>query len=139
MISKTAEYALRAVTCLAAAPSRAMSADAMAEVTKVPRRYLTRVMQDLAAAEVVGSKSGPGGGYLLSQEIEQLSVLDVINAVSPLERIRECPLGIESHTELCPLHAVLDEAYAKTEAAFEGVTLKQLIESTNPVAPLCSA
>lgn len=139
MISKTAEYALRAVAYLAAEPSRAMSADAMAEVTKVPRRYLTRVMQDLAAAEVVVSKSGPGGGYLLLKETKRLSVLDVINAVSPLERIRECPLGIESHTELCPLHAVLDEAYAKTETAFQGVTLKQLIESTDSIIPLCAS
>ena len=31
----------------------------------MPRRYLTRVMQDLASAGLVGSRSGPGGGYIL--------------------------------------------------------------------------
>lgn len=136
MISKTAEYALRAVTCLAG-DAKALSADVLAKKTKVPRRYLTRVMQDLAAAEIVGSRSGPGGGYALAIPIEDLTILDVINAVSPVERITSCPLGLDSHTSLCPLHAELDKAYAATEAAFAAVTIKQLIDSTSPIIPLC--
>lgn len=138
MISKTAEYALRAVTWLAREPSKAISADVLAEKTKVPRRYLTRVMQDLAAAEVVESRSGPGGGYVLVIATDELTILEVINAVSPLERIRSCPLGIEEHTSLCPLHAELDRAYAAQEGAFSAVTIKQLVESTSPIIPLCS-
>lgn len=137
MISKTAEYALRAVTCLAANEEKALSADVLAEKTKVPRRYLTRVMQDLAAVNLVGSRSGPGGGYLLAKSIDELTILDVVNAVSPLERIKSCPLGLDSHKSLCPLHAELDKAYAATEAAFAAVTLKQLVESTSPIVPLC--
>jgi hypothetical protein len=49
MLSKTAEYALRAVTSLAANGEYALPSDVLAEKTKVPRRYLTRVMQDLTA------------------------------------------------------------------------------------------
>ncbi|MFG0335677.1 MAG: RrF2 family transcriptional regulator [Maioricimonas sp. JB049] len=137
MLSKTAEYALRAATCMAEHPEKPLSADVLAGKTKVPRRYLTRVMQDLAAAGLVESRSGPGGGYLLAKPIDALSILDVINAVSPLERIRSCPLGIDSHTSLCPLHEELDRAYAAQEAAFAGVTLQQLVESASPVKPLC--
>lgn len=138
MLSKTAEYALRAVTCMAEKSEMPASADSLAEKTKVPRRYLTRVMQDLATAELVTSRSGPGGGYLLAKAIDELTILDVINAVSPLERIKSCPLGLDSHTSLCPLHAELDRAYAATEAAFAAVTLKQLLESTSPIKPLCN-
>ena len=139
MISKTAEYALRAIACLAADAERPLSADVLAEKTKVPRRYLTRVMQDLAAERLVDSRSGPGGGYVLAQAPDKLTILAVINAVSPLERIKSCPLGLESHTSLCPLHAELDRAYAATEAAFAAVTIKQLLESTSPVVPLCES
>ena len=137
MISKTAEYALRAVTCLAAGGDAALSADVLAEKTKVPRRYLARVMQDLAAADLVASRSGPGGGYHLARPPGELTILDIVNAVSPLERITSCPLGLESHTSLCPLHAELDKAYAATEAGFAAVTIKQLLESTSPIVPLC--
>ncbi|QDU44774.1 RrF2 family transcriptional regulator [Symmachiella dynata] len=137
MISKTAEYALRAVTCLANDTHSPASADVLAKKTKVPRRYLTRVLQDLAAAGLVASRSGPGGGYVLKQETGKLTILDVINAVAPLERIKSCPLGLNSHTSLCPLHSELDRAFAATEAAFAAVTIRQLLESTNPIVPLC--
>jgi len=137
MLSKTAEYALRAVVFLAGRPDEPASADLLAERTKAPRRYLHRVLQDLAAAGLASSRPGPGGGYSLAKAPRDVSILDVVNAVSPLERIRSCPLGLSSHTELCPLHAELDRAYAATEAAFAGVTLQALLESTSPVIPLC--
>ncbi|EMI19847.1 Rrf2 family/BadM/Rrf2 family transcriptional regulator/Rrf2 family [Rhodopirellula maiorica SM1] len=136
MLSKTAEYALRAVTCLGTRTGQPSSADILAEQTKVPRRYLNRVLQDLAAAGLVRSRSGPGGGYELAKEPAEITILDVVNAVAPLERINTCPLGLKSHTSLCPLHAELDRAYEATQAAFAGVTMQQLLESTNPIIPL---
>lgn len=139
MLSKTAEYALRAMVLLASVPHQPRSADVLAEKTKIPRSYLHRVLQDLASAGLAQSRPGPGGGYVLARETGDVTVLDVINAVSPLERIRQCPLGISSHTELCPLHRELDQAYAATETAFRGVTLRALIESTSPIIPLCEA
>ncbi len=139
MLSKTAEYALRAVACMGAQVGSPASADQLAIRTKVPRRYLTRVLQDLCAAGLVRSRPGPGGGYELDRPIESLTILDVVNTVGPLARIRSCPLGLRSHTSLCPLHAELDKAYAATEAAFAGVTIKELIESTSPIVALCES
>ena len=137
MLSKTAEYALRAVVCLAGWPEHPASADLLAQKTKVPRSYLHRVLQDLAAAGLVQSRPGPGGGYELARSAKKVTILDVVNAVEPIERIRQCPLGLKSHRALCPLHRQLDQAYAATEVAFRGVTLRDLIDSTSPVTPLC--
>lgn len=136
MLSKTAEYALRAVVWLARQPGRAESADQLSEVTKVPRRYLHKVLQDLVHAGIVRSQSGPGGGYALDRPPEEVSILDVVDAVQPLDRIRECPLGLSSHTSLCPLHAELDKTYAAAEQAFSRVTLAKLTRSTSPIIPL---
>jgi len=137
MISKTAEYALRAVVCLAGRPPQSKSADVLARLTKTPRSYLNRVLQDLAAAGLVRSRPGPGGGYELARTADKITILDVVNAVAPIERIRKCPLGLSSHTELCPLHRELDQAFAATESAFRRVSLKDLVESTSPIVPLC--
>jgi len=137
MLSKTAEYALRAVVLLSGQPEQSVSADILAEKTQVPRRYLHRVLQDLVAADLVKSRSGPGGGYEIACEPSKITILDVINAVAPIERINACPLGLKSHTKLCPLHKELDKAYAATEAAFQRVTIKKLLQSTSPIVPLC--
>ena len=83
------------------------------------------------------SRPGPGGGYELGVDIAKLTILEVVNVVSPLERIRSCPLGISSHKTLCPQHAELDREYAATEAAFAGITIKKLLDSASSVVPLC--
>ena len=137
MLSKTAEYALRAVACMGSQPGKPVSADHLAEQTKVPRRYLARVLQDLAAIGLVRSRPGPGGGYELCKATDEITILDVVNSVAPIERIRSCPLGLRSHLILCPLHAELDKAYAATESAFASVTIKDLVESASPIMPLC--
>ncbi len=139
MISKTAEYALRAVTCLATDTRKPVSADVLAEKTKVPRRYLTRVLQDLAEKGLVVVSQRAGWRSMFSHATDGVTILDVINAVAPLERITSCPLGLKSHTSLCPLHAELDRAFAATETAFAAVTIRQLLESTSPIVPLCEA
>jgi len=137
MRSKTAEYALRVAVCLAQSPDTPAAADELAEVTKIPRRYLHKVVQDLARGGLVRSQPGPGGGYSIAKSPKKITILDVVNAVAPLERIRHCPLGLTSHTRLCPLHRELDKAYAETEKAFARVTLDQLLRSTSTIVPLC--
>ncbi len=137
MLSKTAEYALRTVACLAREADRAESAERLAKITKVPRRYLNKVLQDLVRAGLVHSRPGPGGGYVLARSADSVTILDVVNAVSPLERIRHCPLGLVSHTSLCPLHHELDKAYAATEAGFAGISIAQVLRSTGKILPLC--
>lgn len=137
MLPKTAEYALRAAVWLGHSPGSTESAERLAEATKVPRRYLHKVLQDLVRAGLVRSQSGPGGGYALARSPETTTILDVVNAVGELERIRHCPLGLASHTRLCPLHSELDKVYAEAEAALGRVTIAQLLRSANPIVPLC--
>jgi Rrf2 family protein len=137
MLSKTAEYALRIAVCLAQSPDVPAVADELAEITKIPRRYLHKVVQGLARSGLVRSQPGPGGGYSIARSPQKVTILDVVNAVAPLERIRHCPLGLSSHTRLCPLHRELDKAYAETEKAFSRVTLDQLLRSTSAIVPLC--
>jgi Rrf2 family transcriptional regulator, nitric oxide-sensitive transcriptional repressor len=137
MLPKTAEYALRAAVWLGRDPDQTETADHLAEQTKVPRRYLHKVLQDLVSAGLVRSQSGPGGGYALARRPEKITILDVVNSVAPLERIRHCPLGLSSHTRLCPLHKELDRVFAATERALARVTIAQLLRSASPILPLC--
>ncbi|NUM53413.1 MAG: Rrf2 family transcriptional regulator [Candidatus Hydrogenedentes bacterium] len=137
MLPKTSEYALRAVVWLAREPGRTASADLLAERTKVPRRYLHKVLQDLVGGGLVRSQPGPSGGYALARRPEDVTILDVVNSVAPLERIRSCPLGLPSHTTLCPLHSELDQVYAAAERALGRVTIAKLLRSASPIVPLC--
>ena len=109
MISQTAEYALRAVVWLGGRSDEPVGTKHISQAAQVPAGYLSKVLQMLARADLVVSTSGRGGGFRLTRRPEEISVLDVINAVDPIQRIRECPLHLAGHgTELCPLHRRLD-------------------------------
>lgn len=137
MLPKTADYALRVVVCLARERSSSARASELAQETQVPRRYLNKVLRDLVTADLIGSRPGPGGGYLLTRDAAEVTILDVVNAVGSLERIRHCPLGLPAHTRLCPLHRELDNVYAATKQAFSRVSIDQLLESEAPGISLC--
>jgi Rrf2 family protein len=139
MLPKTAEYALRATVWLGGMPGRVESADQLAKSIRVPRRYLHKVLQDLVKAGLVRSQSGPGGGYRLDCSPDEITILDVVNAVGPIDRICSCPLGLETHTSLCPLHQELDTAYEAMQEAFARVTVAQVLKQNkgNPISPLC--
>ena len=88
MISQTAEYALRAVVCLAQNQDKPHTTVEIAKWTKVPEHYLSKVLLALAKHEVVSSKKGLHGGYVLAQPPEDLALLEVINAVDPIQHIK---------------------------------------------------
>lgn len=68
----------------------------------------------------------------------KLTILDVVNAVEPVQRIRQCPLGLEAHgARLCPLHKRLDNALATVEAAFRQTTLAEILAERTKSPPLC--
>lgn len=138
LLSQTAEYALRAAVWLADTPDTPHTTQEIADVTKVPAGYLSKVLQAMGRAGLVTSQRGLGGGFLLTRTPEELSVLDIINAVDPVQRIHTCPLNLHSHgTNLCPLHRKLDDAMATMEEAFATTSLSELVHSTSKIKPLC--
>lgn len=138
MFSQTVEYALRAMVYLADQAPAARTTDQIAEATRVPKAYLAKVIQGLRQAGVVHSKRGAGGGVTLVKTPDQMTILDVVNAVEPIARIRHCPLGLKAHgVRLCPLHKRMDNALAMVEAAFRNTTLAEILAEPTSSRPLC--
>lgn len=140
MLSQTVEYALRAMVHLASLePDAAVNSETIAERTKVPKGYLSKVLRDLVVAELILSQRGPNGGFTLARPADQISILHVINAVDPLARIKKCPLGNPDHLNLCPLHRRLDDAIEMIEREFGSTSLGDLLASAAPGKKSCRA
>lgn len=128
MISITAEYALRAAVFLGREPDRAWTTQQVADATRVPVSYLSKVLQALVRAEIIRSVRGIYGGYQLAGPATRLTALQVINSVDPIRRIRRCPLGLAQHSvRLCPLHRRVDDAIGSAEKAFANTTIGELL------------
>ncbi len=142
MFSQTAEYALRAAVYLASQEGTPRTTQEIAKATQVKIAYLSKVMQNLVRQGLVQSQRGLHGGFTLVRPADELTVLDIIQAVDPIQRIKSCPLGIKGHINLCPLHRRLDQAMKLVEDALGQSTLAELLTEPNrarsiPI-PLCS-
>jgi Rrf2 family nitric oxide-sensitive transcriptional repressor len=136
MFSQTVEYALRAMVVLASRPRSPLTTHAIALDSRVPPDYLIKVLQSLARAGLVTSQRGKNGGHLLTRPPEGINILEVVNAVDPICRIRTCPLDLHGEN-LCPLHRKMDDALASTEAAFRSTNLAELLVGSVRDRPLC--
>lgn len=139
MISQTAEYALRAVVWLASRPERPHGTAQIAGAVQVPAGYMAKVLQKLARAGLVASLPGRGGGVRLTRPAEGISVLDVVDAIDPVKRIRRCPLGLTGHEKLCPMHRQLDEAAARVQDVFARTRIVDLLADQMGAVPFCDS
>lgn len=130
MISHTAEYALRSVVFLGSHVGQPMTTQRIGAATRVPVGYLSKVLQALGKARVVDAQRGVRGGYVLARPIEELTLLDVINAVDPIRRVaagHPGGAGGEEDGSLAALRRRLDEAVDRLESLFRETTIEQLV------------
>jgi len=140
LLSDASEYGLRAVVWLAQRPGQSQKVREIAEGTHAAPGYLVKVLQALAKAHILSAQRGSSGGFRLERDPDALSVLEVINAIDPIERIHTCPLGLEAHGEcLCPMHRRIDDAMAVIEQSFGGSTIDDLLAEPSASRPLCDA
>jgi DNA-binding IscR family transcriptional regulator len=74
---------------------------------------------------------------VLSRDPSEVSILEIVSAVDPIERICKCPLDLPEHADrLCGLHARIDDALAYVEKAFERSSLADILADPGPQWPL---
>jgi Rrf2 family protein len=106
VLSQTAEYALRAVLHIAEeGRDRPLRVEEVADVLRVPRNYLSKILHVLAREGILRSSRGPQGGFRLAVPAGELPLERV---VAPFDRILErdrCLLGRPSCSDVRPCAA----------------------------------
>lgn len=127
VISQTADYALRAIVHLAYCAPAIRTTEQISLATKVPTAYLSKVLQILHRAGFIHSQRGSGGGMSLEKSADQITVLDIINAIEPIKRYQECPIGLVEHKgQLCGLHRRIDEVVTLAEDCFSKMSVEEI-------------
>lgn len=140
LLSDAVEYGLRATVWLSNQPRDPHKLQTIAEATGAASGYLIKVLQALAKAGIVSAHRGTTGGYALNRDPGALTVLEVVSAIDPIERIRSCPLGLSAHArELCRLHRRIDDSLASIERDFAGTTIAELALDRSPSDQMCTA
>lgn len=99
-MSAKAEYAVRAMTQLAAAGADGLvKTDDLAKAQGIPAQFLVDILSELRAARLVRSHRGRDGGYELARPADQISIADVLRCIDgPLASVRDIGLGDLDYT-----------------------------------------
>ena len=132
-LSKKADYALIAVRHLAAHrgdPSQ--SASDIAEAYGVSAPLLAKVLQRLDRNGIVTARHGSSGGYQLARHPNEISALDVINAVDGPVVITSCITnhGNCGQSSTCTIREPLWRVNESIAKVLRSVTISQMAEDS---------
>ena len=135
-VSAKVDYALRAVTELAASPPGYVKAERLAAAQEIPLKFLENILLELRRAEIVASQRGTDGGYRLAKPAAEVSLADVIRAVEgPIATVRGVrPEETEYTGAAAPLRDVWIELRANMRAVLEETSLADLVSRSGPAS-----
>lgn len=134
MLTRTAEHALRAVIRLARAMgTELVQADRIAADLGAPVDYMAKTLGTLAAAGVVDSRRGPGGGYRLLRPPHEITIASIVDLFEPEPGIARCLLSGTSCEAVppCAAHQRWIEVQRAVREPLQTTTIADLLSGSN--------
>jgi len=133
IFSKKCELALQAVLFLSIKKDQIIfNSHDVSDELKVPKEFVSKMLQTLTESGIVGSKKGKNGGFYLARRPSQIKLIEIVEAIDGLEVFNNCVLGFPNcgTDHPCPVHdkwgKIRDEAFKMLSEE----TLEQLKEKT---------
>lgn len=129
LLSKSCIYGLRASLYLASkktddfTPIRKMSDD-----LEISFHFLTKILQQLTADDILESFKGPNGGVRLKRSGDEITFMDIVMAIDGPALFTECALGLPGCgvEKPCPFHEQWAETRDNIKVMMEGTTITEL-------------
>lgn len=135
MLSQTAKYAIKALHCISVYGSihRKMTALEVAELTNIPKPFLSKLLKQLVHRDLISSLKGPNGGFYLTKEQLEQSVMDIITVVEGKDSFQQCVLNFEhcNAANPCPIHDFVSVEKEGLRKAIRSVKLLDMMDNLN--------
>ena len=124
------EYACRALVQLAKRyeDSGVSSIEQLANVEKIPAKYLAQILSELRNGGLVESRRGKQGGYLLARSPDQISISDVISLIESEMFSKSSSVSGDSGEAIAKAWAEIQERF---EEIVRSITLAELAVREN--------
>lgn len=133
MLSNTSKYAIRAVIYLAL-NSKDQAKIGIKEISKelgIPTPFLGKILQSLAKHKLLSSTKGPHGGFGLSKDAKEISLMDIVEVIDGLDSFNMCVLGLPSCTDdeaHCPIHKNYSGIREQLKTLFQTENIGELVD-----------
>ncbi|MFM2095643.1 MAG: HTH-type transcriptional regulator CymR [Planctomycetota bacterium] len=133
-LSRTVSYAVQATLQLAKnESSEPVPCSQLASTGNMPERFLLQILRNLVTHGILRSTRGVDGGYSLRRPADDVSLLDVIEAIEgPLDGHAVSIDGFPEEAQT-KLHDALKEVTASSRRQLEAIKLSQLLVAPAPL------
>ncbi len=128
-LTRAGEYAIRCILYLAyKGPGVLVSKKEIAAKCAIPPQFLSKIAQELQKARILEIKQGPKGGFVLTSEPDELTLLDVVEAIIGEIYLNDCIARPNqcSASSTCAVHKVWGKARNELRRTLQSVTFKEL-------------
>ena len=134
--TRRTDYAIRSLIHLASTGDQLVAAASIGDAMELPTGFLQQVLRELQRAGLVTSRPGPTGGFALARPAEEISVLQIVEAMEGPLRSSECALrGGPCHwNDVCALHWVWSSARDALCDELSGATLAEVAADDRALA-----
>ena len=140
-LTNLADYAVVVMAAAAREPGVKLSAARVAELTMIPAPTVAKLMGTLARGGLLTASRGVAGGFTLSRDPANISVVDVVAAVDGPIALTSCA-GNDVHDCVMEGHCAIRGHWAPINQAVRGalaaVTLADLVRPAAAAAPLAA-
>lgn len=132
-LSTKGQYGVRAMYEITMGhPDRPLTIRAISEKQDVSIHYLEQILNRLRHAGLIRSVKGPGGGYLLTRDPENISIADILFELEGPVTITSCLNPEEGcvRVESCVTHLLWKSLGRQIEDFLKTITLHDLISGS---------
>jgi Rrf2 family protein len=133
-LTRKGEYAIRGIVYLAGKPiDKVCLLSDIAAAVDVPPTFLAKIFQQFSKIGLVKSFRGTGGGFMLGRAPENITLLEVVEAVEGPIIPNRCVVNASDcdRSDYCNVHPVWKRIQVEVRSVLEGVTLKELAAGGN--------
>jgi Rrf2 family protein len=137
-ITRQADYAVRAVLYLAQlGPEQRAATSQIAQEEQIPPSFLAKIVSQLSVAGLLQTSRGARGGVSLARSPEQISLLEVVEAIDGPIMLNECvgANGVCVFGDSCPMRPVWCEAQAELVERLRATTFDRFLGNGYHKAP----
>jgi Rrf2 family protein len=136
-ITRQADYAMRAVAYLSnLGPEQRAATSQIAEDQKIPPSFLAKIVSQLSVAGLLQTSRGARGGVSLARTPEEISFLEVVEAIDGPILLNECVADGTTCNfgDSCALRPVFCDAQADLVNRLETTSFLTVVETNGKVA-----
>lgn len=127
-LQKTTHYALKILSHMALCGDEIFNADMVSGETKIPKRYLRRLMTELTRAGFLRTSRGRSGGFTFVKALSEITLYEIIDYFEQEPVMNKCILGTTFCIEdsPCLMHDKWIDAKMRIVDVLKSTTLDSL-------------